>query len=264
MINICKKITDYVSASPRRLTQRDIVREMIRQCSAPRKEINAALRSLLEANELVYRYVDGHSFVEDSLDKAIRITERVILKPPNISYQPLSHDVVISIQSGASFGSGSHPTTRLALAAIEFALNNKLFFKETRALDIGTGSGVLAIAAVMMGMDAAIGIDIDPCARAEAAENVRLNQVEKQIEIQDQDIETISGKFALILANLRYPTLKSLYPKITEITESGGVVVVSGIHQDELADLLSCYAPNFICEWQKSEKNWSAAVFQKR
>ena len=261
---ICQKITDYVSASPRRLTQRDIIREMSLQFSATRKEINAALRSLLEANELVYSYIDGHSFVEASLDKAVRITERVVLKPPNISYQPRSNEVVISIQSGASFGSGSHPTTRLALGAIEFALNNILSFKEARALDIGTGSGVLVIAAVMMGIDAAIGIDIDPCARAEAAENVRLNQLEKQIDIQDQDIENISGNFKLILANLRYPTLKSLYPKITKLTEAGGLVVVSGIHQDELPDLLSCYTPNFVCGWQKSEKNWSAAVFQKR
>jgi ribosomal protein L11 methyltransferase len=264
MINICKKITDYVSASPHRLTQRDIIREMSRQFSAPRKEINAALRSLLEASELVYSYIDGHSFVEASLEKAVRITERVVLKPPNISYQLRSNEVLISIQSGASFGSGSHPTTRLALGAIEFALSKASFFRKTRALDIGTGSGVLAIAAVMMGIDAAIGIDIDPCARAEAAENVRLNQLEKQIDIRDQDIETISDKFALILANLRYPTLKSLYPKITALTETGGIVVVSGIHEDELSDLLSCYAPNFVCEWQKSEKNWSAAVFQKK
>ncbi|HAO21499.1 MAG TPA: hypothetical protein DCQ37_14145, partial [Desulfobacteraceae bacterium] len=78
------------------------------------------------------------------------------------------------------------------------------------------------------------------------------------------DIENISGNFKLILANLRYPTLKSLYPKITKLTEAGGLVVVSGIHQDELPDLLSCYTPNFVCGWQKSEKNWSAAVFQKR
>lgn len=261
---IRQSVTDYVSASSHRLTQRDIVREISRQCSATRKEISAALRSLLEANELVYSYVDGHSFVEASLDKAVRVTECVILKPPNISYHPRSNEVVISIRSGASFGSGSHPTTRLALGAIEFALGNVSFSKEARALDIGTGSGVLAIAAVMMGIDSAIGIDIDPCARAEALENVRLNRLEKKIEILNQDIETISDKFALILANLRYPTLKSLYPKITALTEADGVVVVSGIHEEELPDLLSCYAPEFVCEWQKSEKNWSAVVFKKR
>jgi ribosomal protein L11 methylase PrmA len=127
---IRQKITNYVSASPRRLTQRDIIREMSLQFSATRKEINAALRSLLEANELVYSYIDGHSFVEASLEKAVRITERIVLKPPNISYQPRSNDVVISIQSGVSFGSGSQPTTRLALAEIEFALDNMLSFKK--------------------------------------------------------------------------------------------------------------------------------------
>ena len=95
-------------------------------------------------------------------------------------------DIVVNIKAGAAFGTGCHPTTRLALTGLEKVCKNNLIpigTENCRVLDIGTGSGVLSIAALKMGLDQGIGLDIDPCARAEAAENAVLNGLSKRLEI---------------------------------------------------------------------------------
>ncbi len=253
-----------VVQSRHRMTRPDIERELRKQLSAGRKEISAALKSLLAENELKYTNPDGHSFIEISRDKAIRVTDRIILKPPDISFDAHSDEVVIDLAFGASFGSGSHPTTRLALAGIEYALREKQFLKDnirSSALDIGTGSGVLAIAAVKMGISHAVGIDIDPCARAEASENVKLNRLSDKIIIEDRDIDMIRGKFSMILANLRLPTLKRMFPKISELVEPSGIIIVSGIYTDEISDSDSLYANRFIRKWKNDASGWSALIY---
>lgn len=254
----------YISESRHRMTRPDIEREIRSRFPVGRKEISAALRSLLEENELKYTSSDGHSFIEISSDKAVRITEKIILKPPNIPFAAREDEIVINLSFGASFGSGSHPTTRLALAGIEYALSRKSYQRDIRtsALDIGTGSGVLAIAAVKMGIGSAIGTDIDPCAISEASENVRLNDLEDRIRIVNQDIEDIRLRFSMILANLRLPTLKQMFSQIAEMIERDGILIISGIYNDEISDLNSIYTKRFECGWQSYAKGWSALIYR--
>ena len=175
--------------------------------------------------------------------------------------------MVIDIAQGASFGSGEHPTTRLAVRGIEAALSEKNRFSKTshtRALDIGTGSGILAIAAVSLGITKALAIDIDPCSKSEAKKNIRLNNMGHQIQVLDRDIEHINEKFFLITANLRYPTLVRLCSHISEITEQPGRVVLSGIKTDEVTDILDIYTrEGFRCAWKAVEKEWVGMVFVK-
>ncbi|NJL59367.1 MAG: methyltransferase domain-containing protein [Desulfobacteraceae bacterium] len=243
----------------------DIERELRKQFSVGRKEISSALKLLLAENELKYTSPDGHSFIEVSRDKAIRVTDRIVLKPPDISFDSHTDDVVIDLAFGASFGSGSHPTTRLALAGIEYALYEKNLLTDhvqSSALDIGTGSGVLAIAAVKMGIAHAVGIDIDPCARAEASENVKLNGLSDKIIIEDRNIDTISRKFSMILANLRLPTLKYMFPKISQLIEPGGIIVISGIYTHEVSDSDMLYANRFVREWKNDATGWTALIYR--
>ena len=133
----------------------------------------------------------------------------------------------------------------MAIQGIEAALSENhgiLKADNSRALDIGTGSGVLAIAAVSMGIKDAVGIDIDPCARDEAQKNIKLNGLEHRINILDTSIEDIKESYFLITANLRYPTLKRLCPHIVKITQKKGAVVVSGIKSDEVEDLVNDFS----------------------
>jgi ribosomal protein L11 methyltransferase len=176
--------------------------------------------------------------------------------------------VAIRIMPGASFGAGRHPTTRLALRGIEFALTRcekASIGPGTCVLDIGTGTGVLAMAAVLLGIETGIGIDHDPCAAAEAKANVRLNGLDARITVSDIAVGCISGSFALIAANLRLPTLLRLAPSVAAWTPPGAAVVISGIRLEEEEALLSVYAkPSFESMWRGEEDEWAGAALVRR
>jgi ribosomal protein L11 methyltransferase len=262
---IRQKVFETVSESKKKLTYGELEKRLAQKFAVHKKMLKTAISELVADRQLVYTYNFGCSFLEKSFDKPTRISKRVVLKPPGMSYTPESDDMVIDIAQGASFGSGEHPTTRLAVRGIEAALYGKNRFSKTnhtRALDIGTGSGILAIAAVSLGVKKALGIDIDPCSRSEAKKNIILNNMEDQIQILDRDIENINEKFPLITANLRYPTLKRLCSHISKLTEKPGIVVISGIKTDEVADILNSYTQKgFSCAWKAVEKDWAGMVF---
>ncbi|MBW2010268.1 MAG: 50S ribosomal protein L11 methyltransferase [Deltaproteobacteria bacterium] len=232
-----------------------------------KKKIKPAVKALVSAGELTYTYNYGCSFIEISFNKPVRISKHIVVKPPGIFYKPMSEDVEIELLHGASFGTGEHPTTRLAVRGMEYALKEIDFLrskKKTCALDIGTGSGILAITAARLGIKKAIGTDIDPCARSEAKENVKINRLDDKIEICDRMIDNIDERFTLVTANLRYPTIKRIYSKIAEITEPAGGVVVSGIKEEEVPELLDIYTEkHFECKWKECEKSWAGLVFIK-
>ncbi len=273
--DIKKQIMKLVSDSPAKLTHRDLEKELSQNCLS-RKDIKLAIKELAESNEIVYTNIYGHSFLEKSFNKPVRISKKTVLKPPGASYTPKPDDIVIEVQQGASFGDGTHPSTRLAVMGTEYALHEAglpKFEKDTCALDIGTGSGVLAIASVLMGIKTAAGIDIDPCAIAEARENVRINRLEHRISIYNHDMIHSGSRwaalepdrcFSLVLANLRFPTLKSIYPQLSEITDQEGYIVISGIKADEVSSLLNIYSePLFKTIWNRKEKSWACLVLQR-
>ena len=260
-----QKVFETVSESSKKLTYGELEKRLSQKFAVPKKALKTAISELVEDRQLIYTYTLGCSFLEKSFNKPTRISKRVVLKPPGMNYTPESNDVVIDIAQGASFGSGEHPTTRLAVRGIEAALsgkNNFLKMDHTRALDIGTGSGILAIAAVSLGVKKALAIDIDPCSRSEAKNNIRLNSMDHRIQVLDRDIEQINEKFFLITANLRYPTLVGLCSHISKLTEQPGMVVVSGIKTDEVTNILNSYTRNgFSCTWKAVEKDWVGMVF---
>jgi ribosomal protein L11 methyltransferase len=262
---IRREVLSCVNGSNKKLTPGELERALSGRFSMDHKDFKTVIGGLVSDRELIYTYHFGCSFLEKSFNKPTRISHRVVLKPHGMFYQPGFQDVVIDIQQGAAFGSGDHPTTRLAVMGIENAVLETHCLKkekDSRALDIGTGSGILAIAAVLLGIKTAKGIDIDPCARTEARKNIQLNNLEHRIKIHDHNIQDIHEKFTLITANLRYPTLKQLCSHITQITEESGAVVVSGIKTDEVSDLLYDFAQNrFRCVWKTLEKDWAGMVF---
>ncbi|MBL7179263.1 MAG: 50S ribosomal protein L11 methyltransferase [Pseudomonadota bacterium] len=259
---------EEVSESREKLTPPELEKRLAQKLGARRAAIKTAIRKLVDEQELTYSYHYGCSFLEISFNKPTRISDRVVLKPPGIQYGPGSNDVVIDIQPGASFGSGEHPTTRLAVRGIEQAFSRNGFFHDKKnrpALDIGTGSGVLAIVAASLGATRVLGVDIDPCAIAEAKKNVQLNNLEHRIKVRNWDVETIDQTFALITANLRYPTVKRLSAHIAKITRFEGVFIVSGIKTGEVPDLIKVYSQNhFACVWEAHEKDWVCLVLARK
>ncbi len=189
-----------------------------------------------------------------------------MLQPPGLKTFCGKDDVVVRIKPGAAFGGGNHPTTRLAIEGIDFLLfdiADSEVVNSGSVLDIGTGSGVLLIGAVLGGCKTGLGIDIDACARTEAAENVNINGLGDRVAISERSLDDISGQYSIILANLRYPTLKRMRYKIKEITESGGFLVLSGIRNHEREDLINCYREaQFQERWAADELGWSGVVLQ--
>ncbi|MFZ1956040.1 MAG: 50S ribosomal protein L11 methyltransferase, partial [Desulfobacterales bacterium] len=153
------------------------------------RQVRTIIRSLLTAGELSYTYDYGASYLEISVQRPLNVTKRIVILPPGVDSDPGNSPAAVRISTGASFGSGRHPTTRLALRALDAALSlatAQFNDSDTALLDIGTGSGVLAIAALQLGIHRAVGIDPDPCARVEAAGNAVLNGLASRFTITDE------------------------------------------------------------------------------
>ena len=130
-------------------------------------------------------------------------------------------------------------------------------------LDIGTGSGVLLLAALRLGMGSGVGIDIDPCAVSEAGINIQLNGLAAKAAISHHGIDELARYFDLVCANLRWPTLKSMRNQIAERLQPLGAVVVAGINSTEMKKLIEWYArADFLCRWHASQDDWAAVVLQ--
>ena len=137
---------------------------------------------------------------------------------------------LLRIDPGRTFGSGSHPTTRLVLAVLE-----GLVRPGCSVLDVGTGSGVLAIGAARLGASSVVGIDVDPGSPAVAHANAASNGVADRVEAHGQTLAQVvgaQGRFDVVMANLLAPVIVELAPDLVGAVASGGVLVVSGLLAD--------------------------------
>ena len=256
-----------IASSAAKITPPVLEKLLLDRYGLNKKQIKTVIRDLVFSGELTYTYEFGCTFLERSLNKPVRISRHVVLIPPDHSYRSKPNDVVVQLTPGASFGAGNHPTTRLAIKAIEFVLLGDPAIEkkqEGTVLDIGTGSGVLILTAVLGGMDGGLGIDIEPCARVEAAVNVKNNGLEDRVTISGQTLDTIDHRYTMVLANLRYPSLKRLYARLTEVTANRGTLILSGIKKGEVDDLLEVYTKlHFKYLWSVHELGWAGVVLQK-
>ena len=264
---IKKAILETVSGSREKITPIALEKMASEKYALGKKQIKSVIQGLIAGGELTYTYQYGSTFLEKSFNRPVRISKHVVIKPPENSFASKPGDVVINLAQGASFGTGQHATTRLAVKGIDYVLKECGYFKENKKtclLDVGTGSGMLVIAAVLMGIKKGVGIDIDPCAIAEAKENIKINGLEHRIDICDRAFEKINRVFSIVTANLRYPTIKRLLPRMLETVNKKGFVILSGIKTDEIKDLLDIYQEkNFLCRWKETEQGWIGVVFEK-
>ncbi len=264
---IQKAILENVAASPARLTPQHLEKTILETYDLDKTRAKAVLKDLVAQGQLEYTYEFGSTYLVRSFNKPVRISPHAVVSPPQHRYQSVSEEVVIQIKPGAAFGAGRHPTTRLSVKAIDFLLKElrpDRLEENGSVLDIGTGSGILAIAAVCLGVSNGLAIDIDPCAIAEAAKNVELNHLEDELAVSDRQLDTIQRSFSMVIANLRYPSLKNIYPQITKRTDTSGWVVLSGFRLRERDDLMGLYtAKHFECIWTADELDWAATLLKK-
>jgi ribosomal protein L11 methyltransferase len=264
---ISSDVISTIESSPTKITPSVLEKLIFKRYGLNKKQIKTVIRDLVVSGELIYTNEFGSTFLERSFTRSVRISRYVVLTPPGHSYRCKPKDVLVQIRPGASFGIGRHPSTRLAIKGIEFVLLGGHAIgirKSGTVLDIGTGSGVLILTAVLGGMDGGLGIDIDSCARVEAAANVEINGLEDRIRISGESLETINQRFSMVLANLRYPSLKKLYARLAEVTDKSGTLILSGIKNGEVADLLEVYTQTcFESLWTVNELGWVGVVLRK-
>jgi len=169
---------------------------------------------------------------------------------------PWDSPITIIVQPSMGFGTGHHATTRLCLGALQ-----RLDVRGLRVIDVGTGSGVLAMAASLLGAASVVGIDDDADAVGSARENLELNP-RAHVMLQVGDLrEAIPAKADVVLANLTGGLLESAAPQLRQLTESGGRLILSGFVTREERDVLRAFAPLEV-EHRAQEEEWLCVTLQ--
>jgi ribosomal protein L11 methyltransferase len=168
----------------------------------------------------------------------LRVGRRLVLRPSWRRYRPRRDDVVIDLDPGMAFGTGQHPTTRLCLETLE----ERLAPGVAAVLDVGTGSGILSVAAALLGAARVDAVDIDPVAVRAAQENAGRNGVGEVVRVAQGSLgetwpfpEPAAGRYDLVLANLSSRIVQELARPLVEALRPGGVALVSGVIEEHEA-----------------------------
>lgn len=260
-------VLDILYESEKRLTAQVYIQQIARGLSVSCVQAKKVLKVLVDEQELAYQDLYGATYVVQNFLKPVRVTQHFFLKPSGRESLAGPGDTDILIDPGISFGSGHHPTTRLCLEAIDITYlktPSKAFAQNSMGADIGTGSGVLAIALCLAGIKQCRAWEIDPNAVSEAKKNIAANHLTNRICVFEAHMPVCREQFSVVCANLRFPTLKQLSSLIHSSLCQKGVVILSGIRQWEKQDLITHYETSgFTLVWQRDEKNWSGLILKK-
>ncbi len=184
-----------------------------------------------------------------------RIGERLVIRPSWLEHEdPREGDVVLTLDPGAAFGSGIHETTRLCLREVESTIRGG-----ERVLDVGCGSGVLAIAAQMLGAGSARGVDVDEDAVTVSNENAERNGV--SIEVDTTDIASVNGRYDLVLANIQAHILLPMVTPLVARVAPGARLVLSGVLETQRDEVTEAFkGAGLVHERTEQEGEWVAIV----
>lgn len=166
-----------------------------------------------------------------------RIGRSLIIRPSWVRYATNDGDVVIDIDPGMAFGTGQHPTTAMCLRAFE-----DLVTAGASVLDIGCGSGILAIAAARLGATRVVAIDNDPQAIGASHVNIAANDATALIEVREGTLDAADEQFDIVVANISGLALGRLAPVIHGSLNTGGRLVASGFLEDAVDTLRDTFA----------------------
>lgn len=224
------------------------------------------LRERLEAESIPHSLCTGGIKEEDwafgwkKYYHPLRVGEHIVICPSWESCSLEPGDVMMRLDPGMAFGTGTHETTRLCLAMLE-----KYVTPGCRMLDIGCGSGVLSIGAVLLGASEAVGVDIDATAVRVAAENAAMNRVEEKTRYLCGDLtDKVTGTYQVVCANIVADVIIRLAPQVGAFMDGNAVLLVSGIidsRQEEVAQALE--QEGFSILESAEEKGWCAMAVRR-
>ncbi|MBU9705721.1 50S ribosomal protein L11 methyltransferase [Paenibacillus polymyxa] len=203
--------------------------------------------------------------------KPLRVSDHLTIKPTWEEYEPASEDEkIIELDPGMAFGTGTHPTTSLCLRTLESVIQGG-----EEVIDVGTGSGILAIGAIKLGAKHILALDLDPVAVSSARENTRLNGLEEHITIKESDLLSVLNAsdptlgiqlpVKLVVANILAEIILLFIDDVYKALEPGGIYIASGIwkNKEEVVESALKAAGFEIAEINRDE-DWLAFVARKR
>ncbi|MDQ0090310.1 ribosomal protein L11 methyltransferase [Paenibacillus anaericanus] len=204
--------------------------------------------------------------------KPLRVSSQLTIKPTWEEYTPQNADEkIIELDPGMAFGTGTHPTTTLCLRALEGIIHDG-----DDVIDVGTGSGILAIGACLLGASRVLALDLDPVAVTIAGENVTLNNLEEKITVVESDLLSVITKgvglelgitvpVRVVVANILAEVILLFPDDVYQALQPGGYFIASGIYKNkEQVVREGLLAAGFEIEETAREEDWIAFVARKR
>ncbi len=192
-----------------------------------------------------------------------RIGERVVIQPPWLDYEPRGNEVVVELDPGMAFGTGLHPSTQLTMLGVEETVR-----EGDVILDVGTGSGILAIAALKLGASHVDAVDVETVAVRATEENAARNGVADKIDVRLGSVgpgEPFSGQYDVVFANIIARILIELAEPIVAATKPGRPMVLAGIIQEREQDVIDAFAAHgATVENRRQHEDWVSLVLRRQ
>lgn len=187
--------------------------------------------------------------------------ERVVIKPTWEEYAPKDDEVVIELDPGAAFGTGTHATTSMCIRQLE-----KLVKPGMTVFDVGTGSGILSIISAKLGAKNIQAVDYDDSVLKIVEENLEQNNVQDIISVAQSDLmQNVHGKAELVIANIVADIIIRLFDQLDEHLEKGGTLLTSGIIEDRIEDVLAAAEKHGYGVVERLEnKGWACITFKRK
>lgn len=229
-------------------------------------EAVAFLKERFDAENIGYKLYSDKCDVESCLENwkkyfnPINVGEKLLIRPVWRDDYDADGKIVLNLEPGLAFGTGTHETTRLCLEALE-----KFTFKGARVLDVGCGSGILSVAALLLGAGSATGIDIDELAVKASVENAERNGVsDRYTGIHGNLAEKADGCYDIITANIVADAIIMLSGDIEKLMNDKTIYIMSGIIDTRLNDVLSALPDTLEIIAQYEEKGWICLAAKKK
>lgn len=231
-----------------------------------REDVEELLQHLIEEKLIESFHTEEQTFEEknwnEEYEKKVRVvevTDRIVIKPSFKEYSPKPKQLIITIDPKMSFGTGEHATTKLVLQHLE-----KNIHGGEKVLDIGSGTGVLGIASVMLGTSSALCIDNDEWCLLNGIENVKANNLENRIEVRQCELKDVKeSEFDLIVANINKHILIDIADLIAVKIKKTGTIILSGLLDIDINDIVDLYvSKGFKLQEHSGLDEWIALVFK--